>query len=155
MNEYDSSLVGGAFAAFFGFILLFALLISVISIVAMWKLFEKAGKPGWASLIPIYNTLVMIEIVGKPTIWILWLLIPCTSPIFAIWLINLFVKSYGKDEAYTVGILLLPIVFLPLLAFGNNPYIGPTAAEARGSFNPANRFGTGDAFNKPPMPPEA
>ena len=139
----------------------------VICIIAMWKLFEKAGKPGWAAIIPIYNLIILIEIVGKPTIWILWLLIPCVNIVFAVWLTNLFSKSFGKSEGYTVGLILLPMVFYPLLAFGDNPYLGPSAAEAQNGFGP-NGFGPKgfdpkgfgpsgfqgiDPFN-PPTPPQ-
>lgn len=72
------------------------LAVIVISIAGMWKTFEKAGKPGWACLIPIYNTYVMIEIVGKPSIWLLWCLISCVNFVFGVWLINLMSKSFGK-----------------------------------------------------------
>jgi len=142
--EYNSSESAGIFAAIGTFGLIFILAVTVLLIASMWKLFEKAGKPGWAAIIPIYNYLVMIEIVGKPTIWILFLLIPCVNVIFGIWLLNLFVKSFGKSEGYTVGILLLPFIFYPLLAFGNNPYLGPSAAEAKRSYDP---------FNPPTTPP--
>ena len=142
--EYNSSESAGIFAAIGTFGLIFILAVTVLLIASMWKLFEKAGKPGWAAIIPIYNYLVMIEIVGKPTIWILFLLIPCVNVIFGIWLLNLFVKSFGKSEGYTVGILLLPFIFYPLLAFGNNPYLGPSAAEAKRSYDP---------FNPPTIPP--
>lgn len=135
-----------------GIIFYFVILIAIIA--SLWTLYAKAGKPGWASIVPIYNSIVMIEIVGKPMIWILWLLIPCTAPIFGIWLINLFVKSFGKSEGYTVGVIFLPFIFLPMLAFGNNPYLGPTAAEAKMGFGP-NGFGNNNPFNQPPTTPEA
>lgn len=151
--DYQSTALTGAFATF---ILLFGLLsfaALIISVISMWRLFEKAGKPGWASIVPIYSSIVMIEIVGKPMIWILWLLIPCTAPIFTIWLLNLFLKSFGKSEGYTVGVILFPFIFLPMLAFGNNPYLGPTAAEAKMGFGP--NFGANNPFNQPPTTPEA
>jgi hypothetical protein len=106
--------------AMLGVFLVIALVVSVVMIVSLWKLFEKAGKPGWACLIPIYSTIVMIEIVRKPMIWLLYLLIPGVNIIFAIWLTNLFVKSYGKDEGFTVGCLLLPYIFYPILAFSKS-----------------------------------
>lgn len=151
-NTTDPS--SGIFALIGGVGLFFYLAILVIMIASMWKLFEKAGKPGWAAIIPIYNLIVMIEIVGKPMIWILWLILPCVNVVFIIWLTNLFVKSFGKSEGYTVGIIFLPFIFYPLLAFGNNPYLGPSAAEARGGFYPPNGFGNKDPFNQPPTPPQ-
>jgi len=105
--------------------ILIVLALSIVIIVAEWKIYTKAGKPGWAVLIPIYNTLVMLEIVGKPWWWILLMLIPVVNMVFVIWMINLLSKSFGKDEGYTIGLILLPIVFYPLLGFGNAEYQGP------------------------------
>ncbi|SOD20205.1 DUF5684 domain-containing protein [Pedobacter xixiisoli] len=123
------------------------LAVIVISIAGMWKTFEKAGKPGWACLIPIYNTYIMIEIVGKPSIWLLWCLLPCVNIVFSIWLINLMSKSFGKEEGFTVGLILLPFIFWPMLGFGSAKYVGPSAAEAQqGRFG--NQFGNpNDPFN--------
>lgn len=106
-----------ALLAFFATFFLVFLAISVLMIVSMWKLFEKAGKPGWACLIPIYSTIVMLEIIKKPMIWLLYLFIPIVNIVFMVWMINLFVKSYGKTEAFTVGCLFLPYIFYPMLAF--------------------------------------
>lgn len=147
--DYTTSESVGIYRTFglFGSTLSFAA--AVLIIFSMWKLFERAGKPGWAAIIPIYNLIVMIEIVGKPTIWVLWLLIPCVNFVFIVWLVNLFVKSFGKSEGYTVGVFVVPVIFLPLLAFGDNPYLGPTAAEARDPFRQKG-FGPNDPFNQPP-----
>ena len=142
----DAGIAGALIAFFIAFFWIFTV-IWVISVVGMWKAFEKAGKPGWAALIPIYNLIVMIEIVGKPMIWILWLLIPCVNWIFAIWLTNLISKSYGKEEGFTVGLILLPFIFWPILGFGDAKYVGPSAAETQGFRNP---FPPNDPFNQPP-----
>ena len=139
---YDGTDVGfaGAIVAFFIAFFWILTLIWVISIVGMWKAFVKAGKPGWAALIPIYNIVVMIEIVGKPMIWVLWCLLPCVNWIFAIWLTNLISKSYGKEEGFTVGLIFLPFIFWPILGFGNARYLGPSAAEAQNNpFKPNNQ----------------
>ncbi len=101
------------------------LALMVILIAAQWKIFEKAGKPGWAVLIPIYNTIVLLEIVGKPWWWILLFLIPGVNLIFSIWMLNLLSKSFGKGVGFTIGLLFLSIVFLPILGFGEAEYIGP------------------------------
>ena len=82
----------------------------------------------------------MLEIVGKPTWWILLYLIPCVNIVFLIWTLNLFSKSFGKSEGFTIGMIFLPFIFYPLLAFGDSVYVGPAAAEA----NKANRFGADD-----------
>ena len=111
---------------------IFGLLIMVVMIIAMWKIFTKAGKPGWAILIPIYNIIVMLEIVGKPTWWIIIiLLVPIVNIVFLIWMINLLSLSFGKDVGFTIGILLLGFIFIPILGFGKAEYKGPAAKEAQ------------------------
>ncbi len=147
-SDYSSSAFG-IFAGIFLMIWLVCLALGIIAVIGMWKTFEKAGKPGWAAIIPIYNILIMIEIVGKPTIWLLWLLLPCVNFVFVIWLYNLISKSYGKDEGFTVGLLLLGFIFWPILGFGSAKYLGPSAAEAKYGFgNPFNQ--PNDPFNQPP-----
>ncbi|HYG16857.1 MAG TPA: DUF5684 domain-containing protein [Bacteroidia bacterium] len=105
-------------AMIFG-VVLYAIVI-IVCIASIWTLYEKAGKPGWASIIPIYNQMVMIEIAGKPWYWILLMFIPLVNIILGIWTLNLFVKSFGKSEGYTFGIIILPFIFLPLLAFSKD-----------------------------------
>ncbi len=118
----DENIFYGAFGAFF---LIVLLAISVVIIIAQWKIYEKAGKPGWAILIPIYNLIVLLEIVGKPLWWIFLFLIPFVNIIFGIWVTNLLSKSFGKDEAFTVGLILLGFIFYPILGFGDAKYVGP------------------------------
>ena len=101
------------------------LLLALVEIVAYWKIFTKAGKPGWASIIPIYNVLVLLKIVGKPWGWIFLFLIPIVNIVFAVWTINMLSKSFGKSEGFTVGLLLLGIIFYPILGFGSAKYLGP------------------------------
>jgi ABC-type sulfate transport system permease subunit len=102
--------------------------ITIIVIVALWKIFEKAGKPGWASLIPIYNVIVLLEIIGKPLWWIILLLIPLVNIIFGIWAVNLLSKSFGKNEGFTIGLIFLPFIFYPILGFGDAKYEGPAGS---------------------------
>lgn len=102
----------------------------ILMLAGMWKIFEKAGKPGWAAIIPIYNIIVLIEIVGKPIWWIALMLIPCVSIVASIWMTNLLSKSFGKSEGFTVGLVLLPFIFYPMLGFGDAKYQGPSAKEA-------------------------
>jgi len=125
----------------------------LLIVIAQWRIFQKAGKPGWAAIIPIYNWIVLLEIVGKPVWWFLLFLVPCVNIVFMIWTYNLLSKSFGKSEGFTVGLVLLGIVFFPILGFGDAVYLGPSAAEA----NAANRFGSGD-YQKPfddTNPPQA
>ncbi len=99
--------------------------VMILVIVALWKVFEKAGKPGWAAIIPIYNIIVLLEIVGKPLWWIILFLIPLVNIIFGIWTTNLLSKSFGKNEGFTVGLIFLPFIFYPILGFGSAKYEGP------------------------------
>ena len=151
MQNYDSS-SAAAFGALFGVMLIPVIIISVIVIISYWKIYEKAGKPGWAAIIPIYNIIVLLEIVGKPVWWILLFLIPCVNIIFLVWTTNLLSKSFGQSEGFTVGLLLLGVVFYPILGFGNYKYLGPSAKEAGGlkPFDPSTDYK--DPFN--PNPPQ-
>ena len=83
-------------------------------------------------------------------IWILWLIIPCVNFVFVVWLYNLVAKSFGKSEGFTVGMLIFPYIFWPILGFGSATYLGPSAAEAQnGGFgnNPFNN--PNNPFNNP------
>lgn len=143
MNEYESYDGSGVAAGIGAVGIIVYLAIIVLLIIGMWKVFEKAGKPGWAAIIPIYNLIILIEIVGKPMIWILWLIIPCVNIVFLVWLYNLVSKSFGKSEGFTVGLVIFPYIFWPILGFGDAKYLGPSAAEAQN-----NGFGN-NPFNNP------
>lgn len=108
-----------------GTILIIYLAIIVIVIAGMWKAFEKAGQPGWACIIPFYNLYIMTKIGGKPGWWVIMCLLPFLNIIFLIWLYNMISKSFGKDEGFTVGLVLLGFVFWPILGFGSAKYLGP------------------------------
>jgi len=112
-------------------ILITYVLVILLIIVARWRMFEKAGEPGWATLIPIYGTIVMLRIIGKPTWWFIMFLIPFVNFIYLIWAINLLSKSFGKDEGFTVGMIFLPFVFYPILGFGGAQYMGAQSSEAK------------------------
>lgn len=109
--------------------LLFVYLVFIIVYIAgLWKIFVKAGKPGWAAIVPIYNIIVLLEIVGKPVWWIILYLIPVVNVIFGVWTVNLLSKSFGKSEGFTIGLLFLGIIFYPMLGFGDAEYEGPAGA---------------------------
>ena len=107
-----------------------AVVVSVVMIASMWKLFEKAGKPGWAALIPVYNTIVALEVAGRPWWWVLLMFIPVANVVFAIMYLLDFVKSYGKDTAFGVLSIFFPYVMFPILAFSKDAkYLGPAGPE--------------------------
>ncbi|QDV28935.1 hypothetical protein Spb1_08020 [Planctopirus ephydatiae] len=108
-------------------ILLVELALFVLIIAGLWKIFTKAGKPGWAAIIPIYNLIVLLEIVGRPLWWIILMLIPCVNIVIGVIVYIDLAKSFGKDVAWGIGLLLLPFIFVPLLGFGDAKYVGPAA----------------------------
>ena len=108
-----------------GVIIVIYLAIIVLMIASMWTIFSKAGKPGWASIVPIYNTIVLLEIVGKPWWWLFLMLIPIVNIVILIIVYHNLSLSFGKDGGFTVGLILLGIIFLPILAFGDAKYVGP------------------------------
>jgi len=112
-------------------IVIIYLAIIVLGIAALWKVFVKAGKPGWAAIVPIYNLIVLIEITGKPLWWFILFLIPFVNYVFIIWTINLVSKSFGKDVGFTLGLIFLAPIFWPILGFGSAKYKGPAAKEAQ------------------------
>ncbi len=99
-----------------------------LMIASGWQLFTKAGKPGWAVLIPVYNLVVLLEIVGKPVWWILLMFFPLVNLIVTVWIANLLARSFGETELYTIGMIFLPFIFYPLLAFGGCRYQGPAGS---------------------------
>src|SRR5437667_7733568 len=105
------------------------LLIALLLIVAMWKVFIKAGQPGWASIIPIYNLYIWCKIVGRPWWWILLMLIPFVNFIVAIILCIDMAKSFGKGAGFGIGLALLGIIFWPILGFVSAQYQEPEAAQ--------------------------
>ena len=108
----------------------FIMLVVAVPIIAgMWKTFVKAGKPGWAAIIPIYNVVVMLEIVGRPIWWIILMLIPCVGIVVQIIIYIDLAKSFGKGSGFGVGLALLPFIFLPILGFGDARYLGPSVPQ--------------------------
>jgi hypothetical protein len=91
-----------------------------------WRIYEKAGREGWEGIVPIYNLYVLLRIVGKPGWWLILFFIPIVNYVFLVWTTNMLSKSFGKDEGFTVGLLLLSFVFVPILALSDNiQYQGP------------------------------
>lgn len=122
-NSSDA-LLGGMLA---GYLIAF-LVIYVLAVIAMWKIFTKAGKPGWASLIPVYNIIVMYQIVGLNPLLVILLFIPFINGIAAIILSIIqcirLSKAFGKGTGFTLGLIFLSPIFLLILGFGNDKYIG-------------------------------
>ncbi len=100
----------------------------VLMVASLWKIYDKAGEPGWAAIIPIYNVIVLLKIVGRPVWWLLLLMIPFVNFIIAILVMIDLAKSFGQGAGYGLGLVFLPFIFSPMLAFGDASYGGPAAA---------------------------
>jgi hypothetical protein len=106
---------------------LIQLAIVIVVFASFWQIFVKAGQPGWAGIVPIYNFYILTKIVGRPWWWLILMIIPLVGFIVAIMITHDLSKSFGKGIGFTVGMVLLPFVFYPLLAFGPAQYQGPAA----------------------------
>jgi len=107
----------------------FYIALIIFMVVVYWKIFEKAGQPGWASIVPFYNTYVLIvNILQMPPIWFWLLLVPCANIVVLLILIFMIpfklAEKFGKDTGFAIGLLLLGFIFLPILAFGDARYRG-------------------------------
>jgi hypothetical protein len=94
----------------------------VFMLAAMWKVFVKAGRPGWACIVPIYNAYVMLKIAGKPGWWLLLFLVPGVNIVIEILVQVGIAEKFGKDGGFVVGMIFLPIIFYPILGFGSATY---------------------------------
>ena len=103
-------------------VVLVLLALGVFLIVCHWKIYTKAGEPGWACLIPIYNLVILLKIVNKPWWWLLLLLIPIVNFVILIMITHRLSLSFGKGAGFTLGLLFFSIVFYPILAFDNSTY---------------------------------
>jgi hypothetical protein len=106
---------------------IFMVALAVLMIASMWKIFAKAGKPGWAAIVPIYNIIVMLEIAGKPAWWIVLFLIPIVSLIASIMVAIGLANNFGKGAGFGLGLVVLSPIFYPILAFGSAQYGGSPA----------------------------
>lgn len=123
-SSLDMSALGSVITQYFGFMTV----IYVLLIIAMWKIFTKAGKPGWASIVPIYNVIVMFQIIGLNPWLLLLYLIPVVNfvvaIVFSIMQASRLSKAFGKGTGFALGLFFLNPIFLLMLGFGDSKYIG-------------------------------
>jgi len=122
MFQDNSAPSNGAAGAAFGVIGIVYLAVIVLVVAAMWKIFVKAGKPGWAAIIPIYNLIVLLEIAGRPLWWFLLMLIPLVNLIMFIIVAVDVARKFGKGVGFAIGMVILPFIFYPMLAWGDAQY---------------------------------
>jgi hypothetical protein len=104
-------------------------LVVVVAVIAgMWKVFVKAGKPGWACIVPIYNIIVLLEIAGRPIWWIVLLFIPIANLIVLILVALDVAKAFGKGTGFGLGLAFLGFIFYPILGFSDATYTKPATA---------------------------
>ena len=96
--------------------------VEVITIVSFWQIFSKAGRPGWAAIIPFYSTYVYIKVCGKSGLWFFLLLVPVVDIIILVLLALALARKFDKSELFGLGLIVLWPIFLPILAFGKSEY---------------------------------
>jgi len=104
------------------FFFVFMIALVVLMIGSIWKVFTKAGKPGWACIVPIYNVIVLLEIAGKPLWWIILMIIPLVNIVIAILLAIEVAKKFGQSSGFGLGLAFLPFIFYPVLGYGSARY---------------------------------
>ncbi|MBL7998590.1 MAG: hypothetical protein JNL32_08145 [Candidatus Kapabacteria bacterium] len=121
----------GLLAAMMGTMGLIYLVIFLFIGFCMFKIFQKAGREdAWAGFVPIYNLVVLLDIIGKPVWWLVMFFIPCVNLYFLIVAYIELGKRFGKDTVWSVIFLIfLGIIGLPMLAFGDAQYTPPAQSE--------------------------
>ena len=127
-----------------GAFIIYLALIALI-LISAWKVYVKAGQPGWGCLIPIYNIYLLLVIAGKPTWWIILFFIPIANLVASILMWLAIAENFGKSSGFGIGLVFLSIIFLPILAFGSAKYGGSRAAGPPAIATPST----------PPPPPTA
>ena len=115
---------GSPFFAVFAFA---GLVLAALVMVSQWKIYVKAGQPGWAALIPFYNIYILIKIIEKPMWWFLFIFVPILNFLPYVQL----GKKFGKGWGFGVGLILLSFVFFPILAFGDSVYRSSAGADIK------------------------
>lgn len=105
--------------------LIFCLAIMVVTLVGMWKVYAKAGKPGWGAIIPFYNMYCLFDMAFGNGWLFLLSFVPCVNVIFGIMLNFKLAKAFGKGVGFGFGLLFFNVIFMLILGFGDAEYIGP------------------------------
>ncbi|MFH1464254.1 MAG: DUF5684 domain-containing protein [Pseudomonadota bacterium] len=123
----DESTLMAAGMGIFGLIMaLIGMVVGLVVLIGMWKMYAKAGKPGWACIVPIYNLIVLLDIIGKPVWWIVLYFIPVVNAFVSLFVIFSLAGVFGKGAGFGIGLVLFPAIFIPVLGFGGARYQRPT-----------------------------
>lgn len=123
-NEYDA-LAAAIGAGTFMVMSIISLVLILITCIAMWKIYVKAGRPGWASLIPFYSQFCLFDIAWGSGWLFLLTFVPCVNIVVSIMVYFKLAKAFGKGTGFGFGLIFLNIIFISILGFGNDEYIGP------------------------------
>ncbi len=130
--------VDSGFGILFVIYMLFVVAVYVITVIGLWKMYVKAGRPGWAAIVPVYNWWVWVEIIERPRWWF-WVLVgsvllswvPIVGIVLSVAMFVLYLlgcldmaKRFGQGTGYGIGLWLLPFVFAPILGFGSARFEG-------------------------------
>ncbi len=99
-----------------------SLAIAILMIVGIWRIFTKAGQPGWGSIIPVYNLYLMLVVAQKPVWWIILFFIPFVNIIVSLLLWLTVAERFGKSAGFGIGLWLVPFIFAPILGLGSAQY---------------------------------
>jgi hypothetical protein len=102
--------------------LIIELIAGIVAIIGLWKLFVKAGEPGWGAIVPIYNSCLIFKLGGKPMWWILLLFIPVVNIVIYILAMIGLSKNFGRGGGTAAGLIFLPTIFMLILGFGSAEY---------------------------------
>jgi hypothetical protein len=105
-----------------GLVVLIYVAIIVLVVAGFWCVFTKAGEAGWKSIIPIWNIVVTLRIIGRPWWWLILLIIPLVGFVISLIVSLDLAKSFGKGNGFGVGVWLLGFIFVPILGFGSATY---------------------------------
>ena len=123
---------GGLFGFLFGgFGSICSLVVFLLFVIGAWKMFVKAGHPGWAAIIPIYNIYIILKIVGRPGWWLILFIIPIVDIVILLLVSVDLAKSFGKSAAWGIILLFfLNVIGYLILGWGSDQYQGPSVAGA-------------------------
>ena len=137
---YDgyNSAAGILAGSFLTGIIIGSLIVSVFAIIVMWKIFVKAGKPGWAAIVPFYNLYTLFEITwgnGWMFLTIFAAIVPILGYLVVLAIVVLtmikLAKAFGKDTGFAVGLIFLGLIFMAILAFDSSTYLGAPKKDAQ------------------------
>lgn len=125
----QNSGAGGVVALVIGLVFLVIYIAIIVAIIAgMWKMFAKAGQPGWGAIIPFFNLYLLLKIIGRPGWWLILYFIPLVNIVVSVIVAIELAKSFGKGGGFAIGLFFLSFIFIPILGFGEAEYQGPAAA---------------------------